>query len=264
MGLEYTLIDAFTAKPFGGNPAVIFLLPEARDAEWMQAVASEMNQPETAFLIQAGDDYNLRWFTPTVEIDLAGHPTLASAHWLWTSGKLAPNAAARFHTRSGLLIAERRGDWIRLDFPATPPIEQQPPDGLTEALGAQVLWTGRSPFDLLVEVDSDQVLRSLDPNLSAISRYPFRGVIVTANAAAPPYDFVSRFFAPRSGINEDPVTGSAHCCLGPYWAEKLGKKELLAYQASSRGGVLRLNVGATRVSLEGQAVTMATGRLLAD
>lgn len=138
------------------------------------------------------------------------------------------------------------------------------PDGLSEALGAEVVWTGRSPFDLLVEVASELTLRSLEPNLSAISRYPFRGVIVTAQAAAPPYDFISRFFAPQSGINEDPVTGSTHCCLGPFWSQKLGKNRLLAYQASSRGGVLRLEVGATRVSLEGQAVTIATGRLLAD
>lgn len=175
MGLEYTLIDAFTAKPFGGNPAVVFLLPEARDEEWMQAVASEMNQPETAFLVQADDGYNLRWFTPTVEIDLAGHATLASAHWLWTSGRLDPNTAARFHTRSGLLIAEKRDGWIRLDLPATPPIEQQPPEGLAEALGAEVLWAGKSPFDLLVEVASEEALRSLEPNLSAISRYPSAG-----------------------------------------------------------------------------------------
>lgn len=264
MGLEYTLIDAFTAKPFGGNPAVVVLLPEARDAEWMQAVASEMNQPETAFLVQADDGYNLRWFTPTVEIDLAGHPTLASAHWLWTSGRLDPNTAARFHTRGGLLIAEKRDGWIRLELPATPPIEQQPPGGLAEALGVELLWAGKSPFDLLVEVASEETLRSLEPDLSAISRYPVRGVIVTAKAAAPPYDFVSRFFAPQSGIDEDPVTGSAHCCLGPYWSQKLGKKQLLAYQASARGGVLRLEVRATRVSLEGQAVTVAAGRLLID
>lgn len=264
MGLEYTLIDAFTAEPFGGNPAVVFLLPEPRDAEWMQTVASEMNQPETAFLVETDDGYNLRWFTPAVEVDLAGHPTLASAHWLWNSGRLDTKTPARFHTRSGLLIAERRDDWIRLDFPATPPTEQQPPEGLREALGAEVLWVGKSPFDLLVEIASESALRSLKPNLSALSNYPVRGIIVTARTDGPPYDFVSRFFAPQSGINEDPVTGSAHCCLGPYWEPRLGKHQLLAYQASARGGVLRLEVGATRVSLGGQAVTVAEGRLLID
>ncbi|MDA0205652.1 MAG: PhzF family phenazine biosynthesis protein [Acidobacteria bacterium] len=263
MGLEYTLIDAFTEKPFRGNPAVVFLLPEARPTEWMQTVASEMNQPETAFLVRSEDGYNLRWFTPAVEVDLAGHPTLASAHWLWTSGQLDLDTAARFHTRSGLLIAERHDDWIRLDFPATPAIEQPAPDGLAQALGAEVRWSGKSPFDLLAEVASEGALRALEPNLSAISRYPVRGVIVTAKAADPPYDFVSRFFAPQSGINEDPVTGSAHCCLGPYWSQKLGKTRLLAYQASARGGVVRLDVQETRVCLEGQAVTVATGRLLA-
>jgi PhzF family phenazine biosynthesis protein len=264
MGLEYTLVDAFTDRPFRGNPAVVFLLPSARDADWMQAVASEMNQPETAFLVESGDGYHLRWFTPAVEIELAGHPTLASAHWLWESGRLAPEEAARFHTRSGLLTAKRRDGWIRLDFPATPAAEQQPPPGLAEALGTEVMWTGRSTFDLLVEVASEATLRALQPNLTALSRYPVRGVIVTAKAASKPYDFVSRFFAPQSGINEDPVTGSAHCCLGPYWASKLGKTRLFAYQASARGGELRLEAGATRVALHGQAVTVAAGRLLTD
>ena len=262
MGLEYALIDAFTETPFRGNPAVVVLLPKSRPAEWMQAVASEMNQPETAFLVRSEDGYHLRWFTPAIEVDLAGHPTLACAHWLWTSGQLDPLETVRFHTRSGLLIAERHDGWIRLDFPATPATEQKPFDGLAQALGAAVLWTGRSSFDLLVEVASEEALRAIEPNLPALAQYPVRGVIVTAKAAAPPYDFVSRFFAPQSGINEDPVTGSAHCCLGPYWSRKLGKTRLLAYQASARGGVLRLMVQETRVCLEGQAVTVATGRLL--
>ena len=262
MGLEYALIDAFTETPFRGNPAVVVLLPKSRPAEWMQAVASEMNQPETAFLVRSEDGYHLRWFTPAIEVDLAGHPTLACAHWLWTSGQLDPLETVRFHTRSGLLIAERHDGWIRLDLPATPATEQKPFDGLAQALGAAVLWTGRSSFDLLVEVASEEALRAIEPNLPALAQYPVRGVIVTAKAAAPPYDFVSRFFAPQSGINEDPVTGSAHCCLGPYWSRKLGKTRLLAYQASARGGVLRLMVQETRVCLEGQAVTVATGRLL--
>ena len=263
MGLSDSLIDAFTVKRFSGNPAVVFLLPTARDTEWMQAVALEMNQPETAFLVETEDGYHLRWFTPAVEIDLAGHPTLASAHWMWESGRLQPNQPVRFHTRSGLLIAKRHDDWIRLDFPATPAKAIAELDGIADALGTPVIWTGKSPFDLLVEVESEDQLRSIEPDLLALSKVPVRGTIVTARASTEPYDFVSRFFAPQSGINEDPVTGSAHCCLAPYWAEKLGKKNLLAYQASPRGGVLGLEVAETRVTLEGQAVTVATGDLLA-
>lgn len=260
MGLSDSLIDAFTVKRFSGNPAVVFLLPTARDTEWMQAVALEMNQPETAFLIEAEDRYDLRWFTPAVEIDLAGHPTLASAHWLWESGSLKPTEPARFHTRSGLLIAERHDGWIRLDFPATPAETIAELDGIADALGTAVVWTGKSPFDLLVEVESEDQLRSIEPDLLALSKIPVRGTIVTARASTEPSH---ASLPPQSGINEDPVTGFAHCCLAPYWAEKLGEKNLLAYQASPRGGVLRLEVGDTRAALEGQAVTVATGELLA-
>lgn len=264
MGLRYTLVDAFTAKRFGGNPAVVFLLPTARETEWLQAVASEMNQPETAFLVKTGDGYDLRWFTPAVEVDLAGHPTLASAHYLWESGLVPPGEPVRFHTRSGLLVAKRKQDWIRLDFPSTP-ASPESVSGVAEALGTPVVWTGKSPFDLLAELSSEQSLRDLQPDLTAIARFPVRGVIATARAAdGGPYDFVSRFFAPQSGINEDPVTGSAHCCLGPYWAGKLGKSELLAYQASARGGTIRVQVFKERVALEGQATTVAIGELLAD
>jgi PhzF family phenazine biosynthesis protein len=196
MGLSYSLIDAFTAKRFSGNPAVVFLLPTARDTEWMQAVALEMNQSETAFLVEAEDGYHLHWFTPAVEVDLAGHPTLASTHWLWESGHLEPSQSARFHTRSGLLVAERRADWIRLDFPATPAEAIAEPDGIADAFGTPVVWTGKSPFDLLVEVKLEDQLRSIEPDLLALSKIPVHGTIVTAQASTEPYDFVSRFFAP--------------------------------------------------------------------
>jgi PhzF family phenazine biosynthesis protein len=262
MGLSYSLIDAFTAKAFGGNPAAVFLLPEARDNAWMQKVAMEMNQPETAFLVEQVQGYDISWFTPAVEVELAGHPTLASAHWLWESGRVAPNQATQFHCRSGVLTAERNDDWISLDFPSTPAVAVTEPDGLSVALGTPLVWTGASFLDLLVEVESEEALRAIEPDLLPLSKFPVRGVIATARASSQPYDFVSRFFAPQSGINEDPVTGSAHCSLGPYWAGKLGKKKLLAYQASSRGGVVRVEVSDTRVILEGQAVTVATGELL--
>ncbi len=263
MSLSYTLIDAFASRPFEGNPAVVFLLPEARDTDWMQAVASEMNQPGTAFLVEAIDGYDLRWFTPAVEVELAGHPTLAAAHWLWETGRLAPDAPAKFHTRSGLLTAEKHGERIRLGFPATPPAEAPAPDDLEQALGARVVWCGASPFDLLAEVESEQQLQAIVPDLHAVSKYPVRGLIVPAVGESGTYDFGSRFFAPQSGITEDPVTGSAHCCLGPYWAKRLGKTELLAYQASKRGGTVGVRVAGDRVELAGQAVTVARGELVA-
>ena len=263
MGLAYTQIDAFTDTPYRGNQAAVFLLPEPRDADWMQAVASELNLAETAYLVQREDGFDLRWFTPAVEVDLAGHPTLASAHFLWESGELAVSEEARFHTKSGLLTAKRLGGgWIELDFPATPPEPVDRPAGLGDMLGATVVWTGKSPFDLLVEVESETQLRAIEPDYAGLAKLPVRGVIVTAKSAGEPYDVVSRFFAPQSGIFEDPVTGSAHCCSGPYWASRLGKTELLAYQASQRGGTVRVAVAGDRVRLAGQAVTVARGELL--
>lgn len=263
MALAYTQIDAFTDTPYRGNQAAVFLLPEARDAEWMQDVASELNLAETAYLVRREDGFGLRWFTPAVEVDLAGHPTLACAHFLWESGELDASEEARFHTKSGLLTARRcDGDWIELDFPATPPEPFAKPDGLDRMLGATVVWTGKSPFDLLVEVESEGQLRAVEPDYAGVAKLPVRGVIVTAKSDGEPYDFVSRFFAPQSGIFEDPVTGSAHCCLGPYWAGKLGKDELLAYQASKRGGTVRVDVAGDRVRLAGQAMTVARAELV--
>jgi predicted PhzF superfamily epimerase YddE/YHI9 len=261
MPLNITQIDAFTDKPFAGNPAAVCVLPEARDESWMQAVAREMNLSETAFLARQGDGFGLRWFTPAVEVDLCGHATLASAHALWEEGHLDPGEQARFYTRSGLLTAERNGSWIEMDFPAKPERRADPPEGLVEGLGASPKYVGKNAFDYIVELDSEETLRELKPNFTVLRQIPVRGIIVTSRAAD--YDFISRFFAPGSGIDEDPVTGSAHCCLGPFWRTRLSKTEFLAYQASARGGVVRVRVEGDRVRLGGQAVTVLRGALLA-
>ncbi len=263
MGIPYAHVDAFADAPFRGNQAAVFLLPEPRDAQWMQNIAGELNLAESAFLVRRDDGFDLRFFTPAVEVELAGHPTLASAHWLWESGNLAASEVARFHSKRGLLTARRRDDgWIELDFPATPPEKIAMPDGLDVVLGASVIYTGRSPFDLLVEVESEAELRALEPDFARLTQLRVRGVIVTAESDGEPYDFVSRFFAPQSGIFEDPVTGSAHCCLGPFWAKSLGRNPLLAYQASKRGGVVQVEVCGERVRLAGQAVTVARGEIV--
>lgn len=254
-------VDAFAHEPYTGNPAAVCLLPEPRDARWMQRVAQEMNLSETAFLHRQEDGFHLRWFTPAVEVDLCGHATLASAHVLWEEGHLSPQEQARFHTRSGLLTAERHGDWIWLDFPADPPEPVSPPAELVRALGVAPKYVGKGRFAYLVEVDSEETVRAVTPDFALLKE--FLGVIVTS-AAASEYDFVSRVFAPGVGIDEDPVTGAAHCCLGPFWKERLGREEFVAYQASARGGVVRVQVSeeGKRVRLGGQAVTVLRGELL--
>jgi len=262
MAVPITQVDAFTDRPFAGNPAAVCILPAPRDAAWMQNVAREMNLAETAFLVPQNDGFGLRWFTPTVEVDLCGHATLASAHVLWEEGRLNRGAQARFHTRSGLLLADQRGEWIELDFPASPVTDAEAPSGLAEALGAEPGYFGHTRFDALVELESERVLRDLKPNLAELAKLPGRGLIVTSRSESREFDFVSRFFAPASGINEDPVTGSAHCALGPFWSTRLSKSDFLAYQASARGGVVRVRLGGDRVYLGGQAVTVLRGELL--
>jgi PhzF family phenazine biosynthesis protein len=254
-------VDAFTDKPFAGNPAAVCILPEPRDEGWMQNVAREMNLSETAFLLRREDGFDLRWFTPAVEVDLCGHGTLASAHILWEVGLLDAGEQARFHTRSGLLTAERKGEEIELNFPATPDEPADAPPRLGEALGVSFNNIGRSTFDYLVEVDSEEVVRNLRPDFTLLRTLSIRGIMVTSVATSPGYDFVSRFFAPGAGIDEDPVTGSAHCCLGPYWSRKLGKETFVAYQASERGGVVRVRLAGDRVYLGGRAVTVLRGEL---
>ncbi len=262
MGQPIIQVDAFTSTPFGGNPAAVCLLPEPRDERWMQRVAQEMNLAETAFLYPEKDGFHLRWFTPAVEVDLCGHATLASAHVLWEEGHLEADEQARFYTRSGLLTAARQGEWIELDFPATPAPPAEAPDELIQALGVEPAYVGKSPFDYLVEVDSAATLRSLRPDMKQLEHIPVRGVIVTSRSDSAEYDFISRFFGPRVGVPEDPATGSSHCALGPFWAQRLGKNELVAYQASPRGGVLRVRLNGERIAIGGQAVTVLRAELL--
>ncbi len=264
--LPIVVVDAFTAEPFKGNPAAVCLLADPaqpRTDAWMQSLAAEMNLSETAFLIprQNGDGFNLRWFTPTREVDLCGHATLASAQFLWEAGILDAGETARFHTRSGLLTATRKEDWIELDFPAGLPHEVETPSALQVALGENTfLHVAQNRMDLLVEIASEADVRALQPNMERLASIDVRGVIVTAQSATE-YDFVSRCFYPRVGVPEDPVTGSAHTALAPYWAQKLGKKKLFAYQASARGGELHLQLEGDRVKISGQAVTVWRGTL---
>lgn len=261
MGQRISQVDAFTDRPFAGNPAAVCILKKAADEQWMQNVAGEMNLSETAFLFPHEDGFNLRWFTPAIEVALCGHATLASAHVLWEDGHLTPDCQARFYTKSGLLTADLKGDWIELDFPATRVEDADAPPGLIEALGVEPRYVGRNKFDYLVEVDSEEAVRNATPDHTRLRQVEARGVIITSRSASPQFDFVSRFFAPGSGIDEDPVTGSAHCALGLFWAPRLTKRELVAYQASPRGGVVRVRVAGGRVKLAGQAVTVMRGEL---
>ena len=263
--MKISLIDAFTDVPFAGNSAAVCLLERDAPAPWRRALARELGFSETAYLRSSGKDrYELRWFTPTVEVDLCGHATLASAHFLWEQGMADDSASIRFDTRSGPLFARRSGPAIELDFPAEPPRESPPPAGLLEALGVRPLWVGRNRLDFLVLVGEEAQVRALEPDFSALASAcgEDRGVMVTSRSADPRFDFVSRYFAPAAGIDEDPVTGSAHCCLGPFWAQRLSRKELRAFQASARGGRLGVRVGDDgRVYLTGTAVTILRGDL---
>jgi PhzF family phenazine biosynthesis protein len=263
MALPLYLVDAFTDRPFAGNPAGVCLLKAPLPDDVMQNVAMEMHQAETAFLLPEGDGWRLRWFTPEVEENLCGHATLASAHVLFETGLLAPGATARFQTKSGPLTAARDGESIVLDFPATP-AEAHPPSELAlKALSISPLFSGKTRFDLFFEVATEGEVRALAPDFAALEQVPYRGVIVTARAdAGTPNDFVSRFFAPGCGVPEDPVTGSAHCALGPYWEAKLGKSDLVGYQASPRGGTVRVGCRGERVRLAGTAVTVVRGELV--
>jgi predicted PhzF superfamily epimerase YddE/YHI9 len=271
MGIDIVQVDAFTDTAFRGNPAAVCFLKEARDAAWMQSVAREMNLSETAFLVPRTDGHNgrawpteidLRWFTPAVEVDLCGHATVASAHALWETGRLSASAPAHFHTRSGVLTAERRGDWVELDFPSLPEKPATPPAELVRALSAVPVYVGKSRFDYLAEVESQTVLEGLRPDFVVLRQVEGRGVIVTSRSACSEYDFVSRYFAPSYGIDEDPVTGSAHCVLAPFWAAKLDRQEMTGYQASARGGVVRVRMEGDRVRLGGKAVIVLRGELV--
>ncbi len=258
-------VDAFTNKPFSGNPAAVCVLENPQDDQWMQNVAREMNLSETAFLLKQEDGYNLRWFTPATEVPLCGHATLASSHVLWSENHLSEKESARFHTKSGLLIAKKQKDWIELDFPANPSQETSTTVELSKALGVPIKTVVKNSLGYLVEIESEDLVREMQPNFGLLVKQ-FPEVIVTSIAeSSSEYDFISRFFAPGLGINEDPVTGAAHCCLAPYWRNKLNKNEFLAYQASSRGGVVKVRYpGEDRVFLSGQAVTVLRGEIIVD
>lgn len=257
------VVDAFTDRPFGGNPAAVCVLDRYPPDPWLQQLGREMNLSETACLVRRSEnEFDLRWFTPAVEVRLCGHATLASAHALWENGHVAPGRTITFHTRSGPLTAAPSADGIELDFPARPATACDPPRGMLDALGARALWVGSNSDDYLVEVGGEGELRRPTPDFARLAAVECRGVIVTSPSDDPRFDFVSRFFAPAAGVNEDPVTGSAHCCLAVHWGEKLGKPAMTAYQASARGGVLKVICRGDRVALIGRAVTVSRGELL--
>jgi predicted PhzF superfamily epimerase YddE/YHI9 len=261
MPAPLAIVDAFTAEPFAGNPAAVCRLESWPADAWMQRVAAELRLSETAFLVPRPDGWGLRWFTPEVEVSLCGHATLASAHVLWSEAGADPAAPLVFATASGELRAVRRGGFIELDFPSRPVTRVTAPDGLAEALGAELAEVGRSADDLVVRLANEAAVRALAPDVRALRRLPVRGITVTAASADPDFDFVSRFFAPAVGVDEDPVTGSAHCALGPFWQERLGKSSFRAHQVSARGGVLAVRVEGERVVLGGRAVTVVSGVL---
>jgi len=261
--MKIYIADAFADQPYTGNPAGVCVLPEEKPDEWMRNIAAEMGASETAFLVRENGGFALRWFTPEAEVPLCGHATLASAHILWETGA-AQEEKIRFQTKSGQLTAVKRGSLIELDFPAMPTMQADAPDALIRGIGATPLYVGASEVKYLVEVEDERTVRGLSPDFAAIKQSGRQGVIVTARADAPGVDFVSRFFAPAVGVDEDPVTGSAHCCLAPYWGEKLGKKVMKAKQLSRRGGSLEVEFNGDRVLIRGRAVTTLRGQLAAE
>jgi PhzF family phenazine biosynthesis protein len=260
---NFHLVDAFTAEPFTGNPAVVYVVDRWPSDDWLQRVAREMNQSETAFVVPAGGGFDLRWFTPLVEVELCGHATLASAHVLWSAAIVGDSQPIRFSTKSGILMATARGGHIELDFPLLTEQPTDTPPALAEALGVTPIYVGKSRHDLIVQVASESEVRAARPDFSRLKDVATRGVIVTAKAGESGFDFVSRFFAPAAGIDEDPVTGSAHCCLADFWQKRLGKSLFRAFQASARGGVVHVRIAGNRAVLGGQAVIVARGQLTA-
>jgi PhzF family phenazine biosynthesis protein len=255
-------VDAFAEKPFEGNPAAVCLLNEERRAGWMQSVAAEMNLSETAFVRRVENRFELRWFTPSIEVDLCGHATLASAHILWTEQVVPKGELIQFQTRSGILTCKQTADSMQLDFPATPVSTAEPSPGLIEALDIRPSFVGQTKFDKFLLLDSEGAVRGLKPDFAALAKIPGRGIIVTSRSSDFRFDFISRFFAPASGVNEDPVTGSAHCALAPFWSDRLGKSAMTGFQASPRGGIVQVRLAGDRVFLSGKAITILRGELL--
>jgi PhzF family phenazine biosynthesis protein len=254
-------VDAFADRPFRGNPAAVCLLEQERDPAWMQSVAAEMNLSETAFVRPIRDGFELRWFTPTIEVELCGHATLASAFTLWEANLAGAAEPIHFHTRSGVLTASRDGATILLDFPAAPANECPAPSGLLESLNLSAGFVGKTKSETYLVLAPSASVRSLRPDFAKLTQVPIQSVIVTAPSDDPRFDFISRFFAPNAGINEDPVTGSAHCCLAPFWARRLNKSKMVGFQASARGGVVHVRLDGDRVELGGQAVLVLKGEL---
>lgn len=262
MTAEMHLVDAFTGAPFRGNTAAVCILDGPAGPAWMQQVAAEMKHSETAFVHPGKEGWDLHWFTPEHEVELCGHATLAAAFILWTAGHAEPGSAITFETASGQLIADRDGEWITLNFPSEPVTGPATVPGLAGALGTAPVFTGRNRFDVLAELPTAADVCDLEPDMAALAKIPARGIIITAASDLPHFDFVSRFFAPSVGVPEDPVTGSAHCCLGPYWGGKLRKIELSGFQCSARGGSVRVTLLGDRVLLAGHAVHVLSGKLL--
>jgi PhzF family phenazine biosynthesis protein len=259
--VQIFVVDAFTDRAFSGNPAGVVLLDAPAEAKWMQQVAAEMRHAETAFVVVGGDDpLPLRWFTPAVEVDLCGHATLASAAALAHVGRPGP---FRFATRSGVLTAQTVDGGFALDFPAKPVTARPAPAGLAEALGVDPIAVYGNGMDLLVEVKDEAEVRDAAPDVAMLKSVECRGVIVTAAADTDAgYDFVSRFFGPRVGVDEDPVTGSAHCALAPFWSARFGRESLTGAQLSPRGGRVQVRIAGERVQLIGSAVVVLAGELL--
>lgn len=252
-------VDAFADEPFQGNPAGVCFMMGHKPDSWMQQVAKEMNLSETAFFMQKKNGYTLRWFTPETEVDLCGHATLATAHIIWETNLLGASETIRFETRSGILTASKEGPWIALDFPEDGPKEIPFDPKLALALGAEPIWTGQSGLYLFAELENEGAVKALEPDLVALKQLGSGCIVVTSIADAPEYDFISRFFGPGLGIDEDPVTGSAHCCLAPYWVNKFERNALIGYQASDRGGIVKVELKGDRVLLKGKAVTVLQG-----
>lgn len=256
-------VDTFTERAFAGNPAAVCLLAVPAETEWMQQLAAELRMPATAFLVASGSGWTLRWFTVTDELEICGHGTVAAAHVLWETRALAVAATAEFTTPSGTITAAKEGRSVFLSLPAGRVTETEAPPLLLDSVGVGVESVWRTPLDYLLVVDGPDLVAGLDPDIDAIARIETRGVIVTAEGGDG-VDFTSRFFAPRIGVREDSVTGSAHASLAPFWAERLGKTTLRARQASERGGFLDLRVSDTTVQVGGPAVTVSRGELLVD
>jgi PhzF family phenazine biosynthesis protein len=262
MPSELHVVDAFTRSAFRGNPAAVCIMDGPADPSWMQEIAAELKHSETAFLHPVSGEWNLRWFTPQQEVELCGHATLASAFVLWKTNRVPQGSPVMFETLSGKLSARQEEGWINLDFPATPAHAVPPITDLDKALGSTPLFVGRNRFDVLVELPTASDVCDCEPDMVALAAIPARGIIVTAASDLTDVDFVSRFFAPAVGVPEDPVTGSAHCCLGPYWGEKLNKTELSGFQCSFRGGSVKVKLAGDRVILGGHAVEIFSGKLL--